>query len=218
MFVISKEAAHIIYVVVKDSGATLEDMVSRLNLGGTSTVSGSMVADSDIATQVILDAVAASGGGTSSQVTKALKARMGESFNMIDKSMNKNIADLPYMDKPNANIKQDPVAIAEKAAEASRPARSKAYKKAYANQIDYLTPEGQAVQEALNDINEDVLTEILQTINQSIKSSGDDVTELAFNRGVKANGDEILTLVDVPTMKQLDYIKRDLSNISYNTP
>mgnify|MGYP003675586239 CR=1 FL=1 len=218
LFVISKEAAQIIKEVVKDSGATLEDMVSRLNLGGTSTVSGSMVADSDIATQVILDAVAASGGGTSSQVTKALKARMGESFNMIDKSMNKNIADLPYMDKPNANIKQDPVAIAEKAAEASRPARSKAYKKAYANQIDYLTPEGQAVQEALNDINEDVLTEILQTINQSIKSSGDDVTELAFNRGVKANGDEILTLVDVPTMKQLDYIKRGLSDIAYNSP
>ena len=218
LFVISKEAAQIIKETIKDSGATLEEMVKNLNLGGTSTKTGSMVADSDLATQVILDAVAASGGGTSAQVKKALQARMGESFRMLDNSMDKNIADLPYMDKPNANIKQDPETIAKKAAEESRPARNKAYNKAYANKIDYLTPEGQAVQEALSDINEDVLTEILQTINQRIKKSGDDVTELAFNRVVKENGDELLTLIDVPTMKQLDYIKRGLSDIAYNSP
>ena len=217
LFVISKEAAQIIKETIKDSGATLEEMVKNLNLGGTSKT-GAMVADADLATQVILDAVAASGGGTSAQVSKALQARMGESFRMLDNSMNKNIADLPYMDKPNANIKQDPETIAKKAAEESRPARNKAYNKAYANKIDYLTDEGKAVQQALDDIDEDVLTEILGTINQSIKKSGDDVTELAFNRGVKANGDEILTLIDVPTMKQLDYIKRGLSDIAYNSP
>ena len=218
LFVITKEAAQIIKETIKDSGATLEQLVSNLNKGGTSTKTGSMIADADIATQVILDAVAASGGGTSAQVNKALAARMGENFGMIDKSMNKNIEDLPYMDKPNANIKQDPETIAKKAAEESRPARNKAYNKAYANKIDYLTDEGKAVQQALNDINEDTLTAILLKINSSIKRSGDDVTELAINRGVKTNGDEILTLVDVPTMKQLDYIKRGLSDIAYNSP
>ena len=81
-----------------------------------------------------------------------------------------------------------------------------------------MTDEGKAVQQALNDINEDTLTAILLKINSSIKRSGDDVTELAINRGVKTNGDEILTLVDVPTMKQLDYIKRGLSDIAYNSP
>tara|TARA_B110000977_G_C11083760_1_gene493811 strand:- start:1088 stop:3742 length:2655 start_codon:yes stop_codon:yes gene_type:complete len=218
LFVISKEAAQIIKESIKDSGATLEDVVKNLNLGGTSTKTGSMVADSDVATQVLLDAVAASGGGTSAQVSKALQARMGESFRMIDNSMDKNIADLPYMDKPNQNIKQDPQELAENAAKASAPARSKAYNKAYANKIDYLTDEGKAVQQALNDIDEDVLTQILTNINKSIKKSGGDATELAFNRSVKANGDEILTLVDVPSMKQLDYIKRELSDIAYNSP
>ena len=152
LFVISKEAAQIIKETIRDSGATLEELVSNLNKGGTSTKTGSMIADADIATQVILDAVAASGGGTSAQVNKALAARMGENFGMIDKSMNKNIEDLPYMDKPNANIKQDPETIAKKAAKESRPARNKAYNKAYANKIDYLTDEGKAVQQALNDI------------------------------------------------------------------
>jgi len=218
LFVITKEAAQIIKETIKDSGATLEQLVSNLNKGGTSTKTGSMIADADIATQVILDAVAASGGGTSAQVNKALKARMGENFLMLDKSLNQNVADLPFMDKPFNNIKADPKEIAEKAAKASAPARSKAYNKAYANKIDYLTDEGKAVQQALNDIDEDALTEILSTINQSIKKSGDDVTELAFNRVVKDNGKEILTLIDVPTMKQLDYIKRGLSDIAYNSP
>jgi hypothetical protein len=218
LFVISKEAAQIIKETIKDTGATLEDMVGNLNRGGTSTETGAMLADADVATQVILDAVAASGGGTSKQVSEALKARMGENFLMLDKSLNQNVADLPFMDKPFNNIKADPKEIAEKAAKESRPARNKAYNKAYANKIDYLTDEGKAVQQALDDIDENVLTEILSGINQSIKKSGDDVTELAFNRSVKANGDEILTLVDVPTMKQLDYIKRGLSDIAYNSP
>ena len=132
-------------------------------------------------------------------------------------SLDKNIAELPFMeDFPT--IRQDPSEIAKQNAKKTRPAREKAYDKAYKTQIDYLSPKGQKVQEALDEIDEGTLTQILSKINSRIRKSTGDTTELAFKRNVDASGNEFLTLVDNPTMKQLDFIKRELSDIAFNSP
>ena len=62
------------------------------------------------------------------------------------------------------------------------------------------------------------MTEILSGINKTIRKSGDDITELTLNRTTDAAGKEIISLGQMPTMKQLDYIKRALSDIAYNSP
>ena len=217
LFAVTKDTAQIIKETIGETGSTLQDMLANLKRGGVNK-DGAMLADADVATQVITDAVAAAGGESASTVNTALKHRVNTTYQNLDTAMNQNIADLPYMDKPFDDIKADPAEIAAANALKSRPARNKAYKKAYAHQIDYLTPKGEAVKNALDDIDEDILTEILSGINQTIKKSGDDITELTLNRTTDAAGKEIIKLGSMPTMKQLDYIKRALSDIAYKSP
>lgn len=213
LFEVTKDTAKIIKETIGETGSTLEDMLANLRRAGNE----GMIADADIATQVITDAVAAAGGESASAVNTALKTRVNTTYQNLDTAMNQNIADLPYM-KDHPDIKADPAEIAAENARKSKPARDKAYKKAYAHQIDYLTPKGEAVKKALDDIDEDILTEILSGINKTIRKSGDDITELTLNRTTDAAGKEIISLGQMPTMKQLDYIKRALSDIAYNSP
>jgi len=213
LFQVTKDTARIIKETVGETGATLEDMLANLKRGGDEA----MLADADIATQVITDAVAAAGGEGASTVNTALRQRVTNTYQNLDTAMNQNIADLPYM-KKHPDIKADPQEIAEQQAKKTAPKREKAYQKAYAHQIDYLTPKGEAVKKALDDIDEDMLTEILKRVNSSIKKSTGDTTELTLNRTINAAGDEVITLGRMPTMKQLDYIKRELSHIAYSTP
>jgi hypothetical protein len=217
LFQVTKDTARIIKETVGETGATLEDMLANLKRGGMDDKTGSMLADADIATQVITDAVAAAGGEGASTVNTALRQRVTNTYQNLDTAMNQNIADLPYM-KGHPTLKQDPEDIAKTQAQKTRPAREKAYQKAYAHQIDYLTPKGEAVKKALDDIDEDILTEILRRVNSSLKKSTGDTTELTLNRTINAAGDEVITLGRMPTMKQLDYIKRELSHIAYSTP
>ena len=212
LFAVTQDTARIIKETIGETGATLEEMLGNLKRAGDE----GMIADADIATQVITDAVAAAGGESASAVNKALQTRVTNTYQNIDTAMNQNIADLPFM-KKHPDIKADPAEIAEQQAKKTRPAREKAYKKAYAHQIDYLTPKGEAVKKALDDIDEDILTEILSGINNTIRKSGDDITELTLNRSINEAGDEIITLGSMPTMKQLDYIKRALSDIAYKS-
>lgn len=216
LFAISKEAAEIIKETITAGGASLEEMVSNLKRGGVNK-DGAMIADADIATQVITDAVAAAGGESASTVNRALQDRVSSNFQGLTTSLDQNIAELPFMeDFPT--IRQDPSEIAKQNAKKTRPAREKAYDKAYKTQIDYLSPKGQKVQEALDEIDEATLTKILGKINSRIRKSTGDTTELAFKRNVGEDGAEYLSLIDMPTMKQLDFIKRELSDIAFNSP
>ena len=216
LFAISKEAAEIIKETITAGGASLEEMLSNLRRGGVNK-DGAMIADADIATQVITDAVAAAGGESASTVNRALQDRVSSNFQGLTTSLDQNIAELPFMeDFPT--IRQDPSEIAKQNAKKTRPAREKAYDKAYKTQIDYLSPKGQKVQEALDEIDEATLTKILGKINSRIRKSTGDTTELAFKRNVGEDGAEYLSLIDMPTMKQLDFIKRELSDIAFNSP
>jgi len=216
LFAISKEAANIIKETITAGGASLEEMVSNLRRGGVNK-DGAMIADADIATQVITDAVAAAGGESASTINRALQDRVSSNFQGLTTSLDQNIAELPFMeDFPT--IRQDPSEIAKQNAKKTRPAREKAYDKAYKTQIDYLSPKGQKVQEALDEIDEATLTKILGNINSRIRKSTGDTTELAFKRNVGEDGAEYLSLIDMPTMKQLDFIKRELSEIAFNSP
>ena len=97
----------------------------------------------------LADAVAAAGGESASTVNRALQDRVSSNFTGLTSSLDKNIAELPFMeDFPT--IRQDPSEIAKQNAKKTQPAREKAYEKAYKTQIDYLSPKGQKVQEALN--------------------------------------------------------------------
>lgn len=215
LFAISKEAAEIIKETISAGGSTLEDMLGNLKRGGVDK-DGAMIADADIATQVITDAVAAAGGQSAATVNRALQDRMTANLSGVMTSLDQNIAKIPPMeDFPT--IKQDPKEIAKENAQRTKPARNEAYQKAYKTQIDYLSPKGQKVQEALDEIDEGTLTQILSKINSRIRNSEGDVTELAFKRNVGQDGTEFLTLVDMPTMKQLDFIKRELSDIAFNS-
>jgi hypothetical protein len=132
--------------------------------------------------------------------------------------MDDNIAKLPVIKGTNPPLKADAFELARAAAEKSAPARTKAYNKSYEFQVDYLSDAGKQVTELLDEIDPPMMTTLLRRINGNIKKSTGDTTQLSLKRSLDIEGKEVIELAELPTMKQLDFIKRELSDIAYNSP
>ena len=207
-------AAQVMRTVLDDTGATLEEMTDRLAKAGKD----GMIADADKAMEVITDAVATAGGGSASTIARNVEDRTTSAFKDLNKSMDDNIAKLPVIKGTNPPLKADAFELARAAAEKSAPARTKAYNKSYEFQVDYLSDGGKQVTELLDEIEPSMMTTLLSRINGSIKKSTGDTTQLSLKRSLNIEGKEVIELAELPTMKQLDFIKRELSDIAYNSP
>ena len=207
-------AAQVMRTVLDDTGATLEEMTDRLSKAGKD----GMIADADKAMEVITDAVATAGGGSASTIARNVEDRTTSAFKDLNKSMDDNIAKLPVIKGTNPPLKADAFELARAAAEKSAPARTKAYNKSYEFQVDYLSDGGKQVTELLDEIEPSMMTTLLSRINGSIKKSTGDTTQLSLKRSLNIEGKEVIELAELPTMKQLDFIKRELSDIAYNSP
>ena len=211
---VEPEAATVMRTVLDDTGATLEEMTDRLAKAGKD----GMIADADKAMEVITDAVATAGGGSASTIARNVDERTTSAFKDLNKSMDDNIAKLPVIKGTNPQLKADAFELAKEAAKKSSPARTKAYNKSYEFQVDYLSDSGKQVTEILDEIDPEMMTQLLGRINTSIKKSTGDTTQLALKRSLNIEGKEVIELAELPTMKQLDFIKRELSDIAFNSP
>lgn len=210
---ISPEASNVVRTVLDDTGSSLEDMTDRIAKAGKD----GMIADADKATEVITDAVATAGGGSASTIARNVEERTTSAFKDLNTSMDKNIAKLPPM-KGAPELKQDAFELAKASAEKSRPKRQAAYDKSYNFNVDYLSDAGTQITQLLDEIDPAMMTQVLKNINGSIKKAGGDTTQLALKKSLNIEGKEVIELAELPTMKQLDFIKRELSSIAYESP
>ena len=209
---ISSGAARIIKDVVASTGISFKEALANLRKGG----SQSMIADIDVATEVLADAVSAAGGESASIIQSAVLERSRATSQSLERGLDKNVADLPPM-KDQPHLKQDPVEIAKKQAIDTAPARQEAYTKAFQHKVNYNSAEGKAVLEVLDAMPTNVKNSALKEVNDLLKMDGLDAYQIDLDFVQNEAGELILTEFKRLNMTQLDYIKRALSKIAYES-
>jgi hypothetical protein len=210
---ISTNAAKIIKDVIATTGISFKEALANLRKGG----SQSRIADIDIATEVLTDAVAAAGGESASIVQSAVLERGRATAQSLERGLDKNVAELPPM-KEHPHLKQDPDEIAKLQAIETAPARKEAYDKAYSHKVDYKSAEGKEILEVLEAMPKKVKNAALQEVNDLLAMDGKEAYQIDWDFVLDAKGDWILTKMPQRlNMTQLDYIKRALSKIAYES-
>jgi len=208
-FEISKGAAKLLQTTIMQSGHDLVDVMKSLRKGGNQT----MVADATEATKSLTDLLAASGNEAAEIVTGNILKRSEHAAATLERSLDKNIADLPLMPGTTAKegIKVDARQVAKDLAKASAPARDKAYKAAYSTKINYSSDEGKAILDVLSRMPPDLKQRALKEANDILIMEGKELGQT----GLIVGKDGLFEMVSNPNMMQLDTIKRALSEIAY---
>tara|TARA_Y100001949_G_scaffold176620_1_gene190947 strand:+ start:8797 stop:11373 length:2577 start_codon:yes stop_codon:yes gene_type:complete len=209
MFDISKGAAKLLKDAVSAGGDSLNEVLKRMNKGGSQT----MIADAGIAIQSLTDAIAAASGQAAEIVQGAILKRVETVAGTVDKTLDKVIAKLPFMKDtlPKEGLRQDARQVARDLAKQTAPERTKWYKKAYEHKVNYHSDEGKAVMDVLNRMPPDLMKRALKGANDLLKMEGQD----AFQITAEIGEDGIIKWVKQPNFMQLDYIKRALSEVAY---
>ena len=215
LFGIGKKAAEVIKRTVNDATAPFAVLRDRLTKGGNQ----SQLADADQAMASILDIINVQGGPASTKIKASIWGRAQIVAQGVDKQLDKYIQKLPWIKdttkadiKSGAALKMDAEDLAIASAQKTAPARTKAYKKAYAEKIDYNSPEGKAILEVLSRIDPSIRQAAMKSANVKLAWDKQDIGQ----QGFKVGKDGILEWVENPNMLQLDYIKRALGELGYN--
>jgi hypothetical protein len=195
-FGISTNAAR----VIKDTfemGGDINDAIARVQSAGST----GMVADAGEAAQALLDATAASGPAGSAAVRGALDTRMSDVAAQTDTRLT------GLLGQPAAG----PQTAVDEIMARTGPARSTAYRDAYATRIDYSAPEGRNIEDLVfNRIEPSAMMQAIKDANEKMKFYGTPNRQIMAQ--IDANGN--VTFVEMPNVLQLDYLKRQFDEMS----
>jgi len=210
-FQISKGAAKMLKKTILGSGEKLEDVLKNLRLGAGSQA---MVGDATEAVKTLLDMIAASGNEAAEIVTNTILKRSQTVASSTNKTLDDNIASLPNMPGTNKadGILQDARTVAIEQAKKSAPKREKAYQKAYDTKINYNSAAGEAVLDVLKRIPNRLKQAAIDEANDILQMEGKELGQMTYVVGK----DGLLKFVQQPNMKQLDHLKRALSELAYD--
>lgn len=198
---VSTDAAKVIQSVVQQGDSDLADMLAAIDRAGEQ----GMIADADIATQVLLDAAAATEGGALAITRGAVEGRAKEAGQALEGTMDETLVPIPRIGGQAADM-QD---IAEGISAQTRDARSQAYNTAYGTPINWLSEQGQAITSVVNRIPSSMIGKAIQEANDEMKIKGipEQIVAKLDAQGNVIGFDRELNVV------QLDYIKRALGDI-----
>ena len=198
---VSPDAAKVIQSVVQQGDSDLADMLAAIDREGEQ----GMIADADVATQVLLDAAAATEGGALAITRGAVEGRAKEAGQALEGVMDEALVPIPRIGGQAADM-QD---IAEGIAAQTRDARSQAYNTAYGTPINWLSDKGQAITSVVNRIPSSMVSRAIQEANDEMKINGipDQIVAKLDAKGNVIGFERELNVV------QLDYIKRALGDI-----
>ena len=203
----SGKTAEIIKQYVQDSSLSFGQLMERLRLGGRDA----QIPDADDAMAKLLDIITIHGGEGASIVVNSVKDRASQQMQGVDRVLDKKLGKLEV--DPTTGLKKDAVDMAESIAKRTAPKRTKAYKAAYGQKINYNASDGQAVLNVLNRIDPKVMQQAMSKANARLRFDGEDLGQSGFEVGA----DGLLKMVNNPNMLQLDYIKRALGELAYGT-
>ena len=203
----SGKTAEIIKTYVQDSSLSFGELMERLRLGGRDA----QIPDADDAMAKLLDIITIHGGEGASIVVNSVKDRAKDQLKGVDNVLDKKLGKLEV--DPTTGVKKDAVDMAESIAIRTAPKRTKAYKAAYGQKINYNAPDGQNVLAVLNRIDPKIMQQAMSKANARLRFDGEDLGQSGFEIGA----DGILKMVNNPNMLQLDYLKRALGELAYGT-
>jgi hypothetical protein len=199
---VSPQTARVIRDAVQTTDADLADMLAAIDRAGEQ----GMIADADVATQVLLDAAAAAEGGASAIVRSAVEGRAQQAGQGLGRTMDETIVAQPRMAGGELADVQD---IATSIAAETRPQRQAAYNQAYSTPIDYTSDAGRAIESLIGRIPAGTLRNAIQEANDAMKVDGVGQRQIMADIGQ----DGSVTFIEMPNTVQADYIKRALGTI-----
>ena len=199
---ISKEAAKVIQSAVQQTDTDLADMLAAIDRAGDQ----GMIADADIATQVLLDAVGAAEGGAAAATRQAVDSRAKEVGQNLQQTMDSTVAPRPVTASGESSDVRD---IASDIASQTRPQRKEAYNQAYSQAINYTSDAGRKIESIIDRIPSRTLSKAIDEANDQMKAEG--MGQRQIRADIADDGSVIFT--EMPNVIQLDYIKRSLGSI-----
>jgi hypothetical protein len=195
---ISKEAAMVIGQTLSREGSSLEDALQNIRRAGDQ----GMIADADIATAKLLDAVIASGGEAATVGRGAVTERAAEQSEQLSGAMTRALG-------------AEPVGMrtaAEQAAARYAPMTRLSYAEAYASPINYTSAAGLEIEGLIKRVPADELRAAFKEANDVMQLQG------IQNQQIRAtiNDDGSIDYAEMPNVIQLDFLKRAMQRIAYS--
>jgi len=195
---ISKEAAMVIGQTLSREGSSLEDALQNIRRAGDQ----GMIADADIATAKLLDAVIASGGEAATVGRGAVTERAAEQSEQLSGAMTRALGAEPVGART----------AAEQAAARYAPMTRLSYAEAYASPINYTSAAGLEIEELIKRVPADELRAAFKEANDVMQLQG------IQNQQIRAtiNDDGSIDYEEMPNVIQLDFLKRAMQRIAYS--
>ena len=195
---ISKEAAMVIGQTLSREGSSLESALQNIRRAGDQ----GMIADADIATAKLLDAVIASGGEAATVGRGAVTERAAEQSAQLSGAMTRALG-------------AEPVGMrtaAEQAAARYAPMTRLSYAEAYASPINYTSAAGIEIEGLIKRVPADELRAAFKEANDIMQLQG------IQNQQIRAtiNDDGSIDYEEMPNVIQLDFLKRAMQRIAYS--
>lgn len=196
---ISKEAAMIVGQTLSREGSSLEDALQNIRRAGDQ----GMIADADIATAKLLDAVMSSSSDRATTIGRgAVTERAEERSRELSGALTRALGTEPVGTRT----------AAEQAAARYAPMTRLSYAEAYASPIDYTSAAGLEIEELLKRVPAADLRAAFSEANDVMQLQG------IRNQQIRAtiNDDGSIDYEEMPNVIQLDYLKRAMQRIAYS--
>lgn len=207
-FDISEDAARLITNQMTTGGDFNQALANLRRAGDTG-----MLADADKAAAALLDAAAAAGGQASNVVAGAVDTRAATEGARLAGIMDGTLGALP---EGALGTKAGVKTIADQVAASTRDARRAAYTAAYTTPIDYSADAGRGIEKVFSTIPERFKRTAISRANELMTLDKDVLGDV---RQIMADvaDDGSVTLMELPNVVQLDYVKRALGEVANQT-
>jgi hypothetical protein len=202
---VSNDAAKVIKDTLAEAGGSMRDAIRNIRKGGEL----GMIADSDTATQVLLDAAGAAGGRASTITAEAVRQRAKKEAGNLGGYMDEALSPLP---KTQGGMQADVQDIAESISKTTQIPRQQAYDQAFNKPIDYSAEEGMAIESLMKRIPNSYLEPAIKRANERMQFAGQNNQQIMAE--IAEDGSIVFT--NPPNVQQLDEIKKALGEVAFN--
>lgn len=192
---ISVESARLIQNAM-DDGRTVQETITLLRKAGDE----GMIADATPAAKQLLDTAANASGPAFGRAEQNIEARIGRQQAQLEQEMNIGLG----QPKPEGQT------VVETVSQRSAPARSAAYGKAYEQEINWASDEGQKLTAVLGRLSGGRLQKMMDEINEIRLLRDEPVIDMRLD----VASDGTFQWVRKPTVEQLDALKKDLGDMA----
>lgn len=199
-----------------DADASIEEMIAGIKRAGDQ----GMIADADMTMSRMLDNLASLNADSAKIITPAVEQRAVQAGQESARAADKTIAPMQYSVAKTTTGEEIPVSydfneFNDQIKKLTAEQRNQAYQKYYTTPINYASPEGFKIESVLKEVPNDIKDIAIRVANQEMRK--DNVLEAT--RQIQATIDDKGDIVfsELPNALQLDYIKRAIGDVAYNT-